>query len=190
MHRCMCARIYTGIPSSYSCGLFVALSRGHTRLTRLQLQSKRTLSCLLQKHRLRYTIKLPSPVRGLASLLSLFLLLFLLVISYLRFLLARSSAIPSFPSGGFPVSLSCYRCRCYRGTLHENTTEKNAEAIQSQPLTICARLIFLLHLSSYYTFVKLLSFPSTQLRRAAFVNFYAFLMGNVIYYQRSRELCL
>ena len=129
MYRCMYVRVHTDIPSSYSCGLFagnVALSRGHTRLTRLQLYSLRGLSCLLQKHCLRYTIKLPSSVRGLVSLLSLFLLL----LPPCHFLFAHSSTIPSFPSGDFLISLpSCYRCRCYRGTLHEIITEKNAEAI-------------------------------------------------------------
>jgi len=78
----MYVRVHTDIPSSYSCGLFagnVALSRGHTRLTRLQLYSLRGLSCLLQKHCLRYTIKLPSSVRGLVSLLSLFFSCFFLL---------------------------------------------------------------------------------------------------------------
>jgi len=44
MYRCMYVRVHTDIPSSYSCGLFagnVALSRGYTRLTRLQLYSLR-----------------------------------------------------------------------------------------------------------------------------------------------------
>ena len=73
--------------------------------------SLRELSCLLQKHRLRYTIKLPSPVRGLMSLLSLFLLL-LPSCHFLSAFLARSlfSFYSFFPIGWLsrhpPVLLS------------------------------------------------------------------------------------
>lgn len=67
-------------------------------------------------------------------------------------------------------------------------TEENAEAISSS-LTIRARLVFLLYPPSPLPLRSSFPVPSTRLRRAAFVNFYAFLVGNVVYYQRDRELC-
>ena len=160
----MYIRVYTDIPSSYSCGLFagnVALSRGHTRLTRLQLYSLRGLSCLLQKHRLRYTIKLPSSVRGLVSLLSFFSL----ASSFLPFLARSLFNYPFVPIGWLshqpPVLLSLPLLSWYTTWNHHREKCRDYLVVVSN----CTRLIFLLHLSFHYLlniFVKLLSLPSTH----------------------------
>lgn len=69
------SHVYMGIPIAADCSRVTWPCPEVTRVSLDFSCSLRGLSCLLQKHRLRYTIKLPSPIRELASLLSLFLLL-------------------------------------------------------------------------------------------------------------------
>jgi len=139
---------------SYSCGLF---TRPCSEVTRDSLdfsRSLRGLSCLLQKHRLRYTIKPPSLVRGPCVSFGALSR----APSSPLFVSHASLAHTSFSSSGFTPAASCRHCsrrrRCRRGLVSRHatrdTTVENAEAISSLPLTIRARLVFLLYSPFHY----------------------------------------
>lgn len=150
--RCVRVRIYTGIPTAADCSRVTRPCPGVTRDSLDFSHSLRGLSCLLQKHRLRYTIKSPAQFRGLAPLSSLFLSLlssraFLSLSPSPRSLTLR--LFLSVPIGGFTlcpviILLVVVVMLSYRATLRD-ITEENAEATSSWPLTIRARLIFLLY---------------------------------------------
>lgn len=184
-------RIHTGIPTAADCSRVTRSCPGVTRDSLDFSHSLRGLSCLLQKHRLRYTIKSPAQFRGLAPLSSLFLSL----LSSRAFLspslasLAHSSTLP-FRSHWWLYPLSCHhstrRSRhalvsCHATRYHRGKRRGHLVVALNYPRTthISTLSPSLLSRSSFPV-------PSSRLRRAAFVNFYAFLVGNVVCYQRNR----